>query len=310
MNKFVIYTPFSGLGLFGGWRGERWARNRIAVFEKFVIPSLLNQTDRDFIHHISWREEERDSKIVRELGERLSKIPNYKFVFSYSGVWLFDDKYPNDIARERLFRAVKGAAPALMDSIGDCDEVYWLLQPSDDLYDKYTVESVKKAFATQDIQAIGFSKGYMCNYLTLEMKEYNPKTSPPFHAIRFPRKTFFDPGAFMNYLGLKKDTEKYPKGTPLPSHEYLPDCVKTAYFEGRGFVVGTHSENISTHFNHPYGGIKVEGLHDAFGLTEPIHLPISYRKWLMRKLPHRWQRKLRFIFGELIYSKIYSWIRN
>lgn len=298
MNKFLVAVPFTGLGLYGGFRGNRWLRNRISVFEKFVIPSLLNQTDRDFILWIAWREEEKTNPHVKALKERLEALPNFKVVFTYSGVYFWDDKYPDTVAKERLFRALKGASPVLMEAVGDCEEVYLLVQPSDDLYDKYTIESVKKAFAIRDIQAIGFTQGYICNYTTLEMREYNPKTNPPFFAIRYPRKTFFDPGAHMNYTG------------PYKSHEYIGNKLKLGHFAGRGFVVGCHGENISTHFNHPYGGIKVEGLHDAFGLTEPIHLPISYRKWLMRKLPHRWQRKLRYIFGELIYSKIYSWLRN
>ena len=299
MNKFLVAVPFTGLGLYGGFRGNRWLRNRISVFEKFVVPALLNQTDRDFILWIAWREEEKTNPYVQALYERLKALPNFKVVFTYSGVYMWDDKYPDDVAKERLFRSLKGAMPTLMEAVRDCEEVYLLVQPSDDLYDKFTIESVKKVFKEEpETQAIGFEKGYICNYTTLEMREYNPKTNPPFFAIRYPRKTFFDPGGHMNYTG------------PYKSHEYIGDKLKYAHFEGRGFVVGCHGENISTHFNHPYGGVKVEGLHDAFGLTEPIVLPISYRKWLMRKLPHRVQRKMRYVFGELLYSRWYNWIRN
>jgi hypothetical protein len=300
-NKFLVSVPFTGLGLYGGFRGNRWLRNRITVFEKFVITSLLNQTDRDFTVWIAWREEEKYNPIVQDLYERLQKIPNFKVVFTYSGVPFWDDKYDDETASNRLMRTLKGALPTLMDVVGDCTNVYWLLQPSDDLYDRFTIESVKKCFAeNKNVQAVSFKHGFICNYNTLEIGEYNPKTNPPFFAINFPRSTFFDPGKHMNYTG------------PYKSHEYIGDKLKLAHFEGRGFMVGTHGENISTHFNHPYKGSKVEGVLDSFGIggAKPLSLPISYRKWVMRKLPHRWQRKLRYIFGEMFYSKIYNWLRN
>jgi Putative rhamnosyl transferase len=299
-NAFLVCVPFTGLGLYGGFRGNRWLRNRVAVFKKFVIPSLLSQTDRDFIVWVAWREEEKNNPIVKELLRYMQAIPNFRVIFTYSGVPFWDDKYDDETARMRLFRTLKDAFPALMEVTSDCDEIYWLLQPSDDLYDRNTVDSVRKAFRETDAQAVSFTCGYICNYSTMEVLEYNPNTNPPFFAIKFDRKTFFDPGKHMNYTG------------PYKSHEYIGDKLKLAKFEGRGFLVGTHGENISTHFNHPFGGAKVEGVLDNFGISglSPIRLPISYRKWVMRRLPYRWQRKLRYIFGELLYSRFYNWIRN
>lgn len=300
-GKMLVYTPFTGLGMYGGFRGNRWLRNRISIFKQFVIPSLLNQSDRDFVHWISWREEERNNQQVEELAEYLSEIPNYKFVFTFSGVCFWDDKYEDTEARQRLFNALRYALPNLFDWVPDCDDVYWLLQPSDDLYDKMTVESVKLAFAEKEMQAVSYTQGYLCNYNTKEVREYNPKTNPPFFAIKFPREIFFDPGKHINYIG------------PYKSHEYIGEKLKMGYFEGRGFMVGTHGENISTHFNNPYGGAEVPAdVFDRFGisLVPPITLPISYRKWLMQKLPYRWQRKLRYVFGEKFYNVIYNYLRS
>ena len=312
MNKVLVAVPFTGLGLYGGFRGNRWLRNRIAVFERFVIPSLLAQTDRDFILWVQWRREEQENPYVLELYERLKALPNFKVVFTYTGIALFDDKYETEIARQRLYDSIRGAAPELMEVVGECKDIYMLIQPSDDLYDRFTIESIRKAFETTDAEAMVFTKGFLCNYQTMEVLEYNPETIPPFAAIRFPRATFFDPVKFIQYLGLKRDVGKYLKGTPYPSHEYLADCLKTGVFEGRGFLVGCHGENISTHFNHPYGGRRVEGMLDSFGIggVEPIKIPISLRKKLMRILPYRAQRKLRYIFGEVIYGRYYNWIRN
>lgn len=312
----LLYTPFTGLGLYGGFRGNRWLKNRIKIFKQFVIPSLQNQTDREFVHWISWREEEKKNPYVLELGKYLESI-NHPYVFTFHGLCIWDDKYPDELARERMFQALHGSLPELLDAVPDCDEIHWLLVPSDDLYDRMTVESIKKAFKDKETEAVTYTKGYICNYHTKEILEYNPTTNPPFSAIKFPRKTFFDPGKHMNYIALKKDVNQYKAGTPQPSHEYLPDCLKTAYFEGRGFLVGCHGENISTHFNHPFGGHRLSSEEAEicllnFGIlsTPKLTLPVSVRKAIIRRLPYRWQKRFRYIMGEKLYKWFYNFIRS
>jgi hypothetical protein len=311
--RLVVAVPFTGLGLYGGFRGNRWLRNRIDIFKKFTLQSLLAQTDQDFVLWLQWRCEERGNKHVVDLENYLRTLP-VKFVFTYGGVCMYDDKYSLDEAKIRLSEALYKSLPNLFDVLPDCDEVIHLLQPSDDCYDRKVIELTKKVFSENEIGALSFHKGYLCNYNTKEVLEYNPQTNPPFAAIRFTRDQFFNHIEHMKHISLKTQIdEKYPVGTPLPSHEYLPYCLTTAYFDWRGFLVGTHGENISTHFNHPYGGEKVEVLIlEEFGIlgTPKLDLPISFRKWLMRRLPHKVQRKLRYWFGEKLWARYYSWIRN
>lgn len=308
--KLLVYTPFTGLGLYNGFRGNRWLRNRITIFKKYVIASLLNQTDRDFIHWISWREEERNNPYVKELHNWLSKIPDYQFVFTYSGVCFWDDKYPDDIARERLSTAIHKAVQDLINLLPDNNDIIMLIQPSDDLYHKEAIQNIKLIFQTSDLEAVSFTRGYICNYNTLETMEYNPTTNPPFYAIKFPRLTFIDSGKHLAYTSIKKDVNQYKTGTPIPSHEYVGDALKLGHFNVRGFLVGTHGENISTHFNHPFGGDKVEGILADFGVYEPLKLPKSFKKWVMKKLPHKWQKKFRYWWGERLYNWFYNFIRS
>lgn len=312
--RFIFYTPFTGLGLYHGFRGNRWLRNRIKIFKQFVIPSLLNQTDRDFLHWISWRKEEKNNRYVRQLEDYLSKIPNYKFVFTYGNVCFYDDKYPRNEAIDRLADALLDSTGTLLDHITE-PELCVMIQPSDDLYSKQTVSSVKEAL--KNYEAVSYRSGYIANYLSKNVLEYNPNTNPPFYAIKFKREIFFDIPKHMAYTSLKRDVGEYPKGTPQPSHEYLPDCFNTCYFDGRGFLVGTHGENISTHFNHPFRGREIRGYEreqvlDLFGISqvEPLSLPKSLRKWIIRKLPFKWQKRLRYLWGEKVYNLFYNWIRN
>jgi hypothetical protein len=298
-----MYVPFTGLGLYGGFRGNRWLRNRIAVFKRFVVPSLEAQTSQNFTLWVGWRREEIDNKHVAELEKHLIDIfGEERVIFTYGGLCFWDDKYEDAIAHQRLVMSLHHSLKTLVNYVGDVDEVLMSIQPSDDCYNKYHVETVQEFFnQTEAYDAHGYTKGYLMNYQTGELKEYNPKTNPPFFTIRFKKETFIDPLRHLKFTG------------PYKSHEYIGDHMRYHTEDMRGFLVGTHGENVSTHFNHPYGGENVpkEILQD-FGLelVEPLKIRYSIRKQILRRLPYRVQRKLRYIFGERFYSRLYNFLRN
>lgn len=313
--RHFLYVPFTGLGLYNGFRGNRWLRNRIKVFKQFVVPSLKNQTNQNFKIWVSWREQERTNKYVKDLFSFLEQeFPN-RVVFTYSGVCFWDDKYPDNEARERLMTSIHGSMNEIINHIGDVDHVIMTIQPSDDLYNNEMVEEVQREL--QKYEAVGYKKGYIMSYATKELLEYTPLTNPPFYSIKFSKEDFIDPFKHADYTSLKKDVGQYKKGTPLPSHEYVGECLKYKQIDKRGFLVGTHGENISTHFNHPYGGNEVKGLDrehvmERFGIrfVKPLKLKISIRKLIMRKLPYGWQRKLRYWLGEKLFNSFYKFLRN
>lgn len=305
-TKTLGYVPFTGLGLYGGFRGNRWLRNRIKIFKQFVIPALENQADKDFVLWVGWRPEERDNSHVIELATWLESNTDLEYVFTFGGLCFWDDKYEDGVAMNRLSTALHKTLPSLIDATEGCEFIDMVLVPSDDLYHKNAFASFKHAFnSDKAIGAVTFEHGYICNYHTKEVLEYNPNTNPPFFAIRFPREIFFDPAKHVAYTG------------PYKSHEYIGNALKLAKLDGRGFMVGTHGENISTHFNHPFGGRRIDGqeyiqLLKDFGIheTPKLSIPWSFRKWFMRQLPHNWRRKVRYIFGEKLYEPFYKWMRN
>ena len=71
-TKHLIYCPFTGLGLYNGFRGNRWLKNRIKIFKQYVVPSLLNQSNQNFILWVSWRPEERNNIIISTLFKYLN----------------------------------------------------------------------------------------------------------------------------------------------------------------------------------------------------------------------------------------------
>lgn len=332
--KHLMYCPFTGLGLYDGFRGNTWLRNRIKIFKQFVIPSLKAQTCQDFILWISWRREERNNPIVKQFIKDLDYEFNrifYKMrdepdsfvdnlatirksiVHTFSGVCFYDDKYPDEVARDRLITSIHGSMGELLNAIGECEYILMTIQPSDDLYHRTAVESIQKVFELKpEFQAVGFSKGYICNYMTKEVADYNPETNPPFYTIKFPREIFIDPLRHANFTALKKDVGKYKAGTPCPSHEYVGDCLKYAVIgDLRGFLVGTHGTNISTTFSNPYKGPVVEtynlrnfGIYDA----PVLEIKVNFFKKLLLKLPYRVQRKLRYIGNEWKVFKLSTWL--
>ena len=300
--RHFIYVPFTGLGLYGGHRGSRWLKNRIKIFKQFVVPSLLAQTNQNFTIWISWRPEDRGNLAITELYLDLVRMfGEERVAFSYSGVCFWDDKYEDALAHDRLATALHGSFRDIINYVGDVKHVLMTIQPSDDCYHKDMVQEMQNVFKETDLQAVGFKHGYIMNYQTKELREYNPKTNPPFFTIKFPRETFLDPLAHMKYTG------------PYKSHEYIGEKLNYKQFDARGFLVGTHGENISTHFKHPYAGelIPITELNN-FGILNVPNLKINYsiRKQILRKLPHRVQRKLRYIFGEKIYQTIYNYLRS
>lgn len=301
--KHLMYVPFTGLGLYKGFRGNVWLKNRIAIFKNFVVPSLKHQTNHNFILWISWRREERNNHLVLELKNWLIKtLPLIPVVFTFSGVCFYDDKYSDLEAKDRLLTSIHNSVRELFDVIGECEYILMTIQPSDDLYHRKAVEAIQKVLSRDTFDAVGFPKGFICNYTTKAVAEYNPETNPPFYTIKFPRKVFFDPFAHVQFTALKKDSGKYKAGTPCPSHEYVGECLRYALIgDLRGFMVGTHGANISTTFSNPCKGPTVsEEILKDFGIEDavPVEINISLRKKILLKLPFKVQRKLRYWFCE------------
>jgi len=306
VNHFM-YVPMTGLGLYNGHRGKRWLKNRIQIFKQFVVPSLQAQTNQNFVLWVSWRYEDKTCPVIKEFKEYLEQY--FKVVFTYSGVCFWDDKYPDDVARERLINAVHGSMGDLLNVMNDSDTILMTIQPSDDCYRSDMVEQIQLLFEQRDVQVIGYQRGYVMDYVNKKLCEWNPTTTPPFYTIKFNKENFgvHHPLKHLEYTG------------PYKSHEYVKDYLKALYLEDRGFVVGTHTANISTVFDHPYAGKQYVGVMmckilEKFGLNgvKKLDIPFSLRGLFFQKLPYGVKRKLRYWAGEKewIFRPIFAIIYN
>lgn len=292
--KHLMYCPFTGLGLHNGFRGNKWLKNRIQVFKNFVVPSLRNQTNQNFTLWVGWRPEERTNPHVKELRqwlrEHLESQTSIKVLFTYGGLCFWDDKYPDEVAHERLVSNLHRTMHELINEVGDADYVYMTIQPSDDCYKDDAVETIQNQ---QPIpRLMGWRKGYITDYATKTTAEYNPTTIPPFFTHVFDRATFIDPYKHAKYTG------------PYKSHEYVGDHLTYVELPGRGFCVGTHGENVSTVFNLPFRGEYVDKeVLNEFGIynVEPVDLRKSSRLRL-RTFANNLPQPLRNPFKKVCYK--------
>lgn len=303
----LVAVPFTGLGAYHGFRGNAWLRNRIAIFKQFVIPALLNQTDQDFILWVAWRREERTSFLVVELEQWLIDNVPWKIVFTYSGVFFWDDKYPDGVAHDRLANCLRGAMPSLINAIGPANTILLTLQPSDDCYAQNVIYNAKQFFKKNPtVDVYGHSRGYVCNYKTLDLAYWNPETTPPFYTIKYTRENFTDEQKHMQFTG------------PYKSHEYLKDHMRCHYSaEYRAFLVGTHEDNISTVFDHPYARpinfYKKQNVLRGFSINhdERLIIPFSLRRKIFSSLSYEIKRKLRYYAEKNAFiSRLYNFLRG
>lgn len=291
-----MYVPFTGLGLYNGFRGNRWLRNRIKVFKEYTCRSLKAQTNQNFIIWVSWRSQERNNIQVLKLHDWMDEyFGKGKTVFTYNGVCFWDDKYKDCEARERLVTSLHHTMAELMDYITE-ETVLMTIQPSDDCYHKQMVDEIQYFFNRSECNAIGYRKGYIMNYATKELSEYNPTTNPPFFTIKFPKDIFIEPKKHMDYTG------------PYKSHEYILDFTDYYKHQARGFLVGCHGENISTYYDHPFKGLSVPDYRlEDFGLEEAPNLKfkVGWKRWILKKLPHKIRRKIRYC-----HERIYNFLRS
>lgn len=261
----LIVCPFTGLGAHKGFRGNVWLKRRLSIFKTFVLPSLMSQTKREFILHFCFRPEEEKNPLVRDFMRHMERMRGLRCVFTFHGVMLYDDKYSPAVASARLMDTLRTTLPELEPYVDHADWIIQTCQPSDDILSVRAVETIQ-SMEPKDRLAVGWTKGYIADYGTLRLAEYNPDTLPPFSSIFFPKDVFLNPARHFLYLG------------PYQSHEDVKDHFDFTPLDGRGFVVGTHGQNISTTFEMPYKGQELtatDGLLLNFGLwpAEPLKLP-------------------------------------
>ena len=270
MNKLhLIYTPVTGVGLHGGFRGDVWFKHRIEIFKNYTLKSMLNQSNKNFIHWLSFRYEEQYNPLTKELFNYLKSI-NYPIIFTFDGLMYWDDKFTE--------YTLKSAFWNLLMMVRDCwiykewknpltiwkytwedknktllqrltyvlekfkrdftgyDWVYMTRIDSDDMFHKDTIDLIQGQDPTSQ-EALVFDQGYIYNVKTGQLADWNPPTNPPFHTLIFYNWTFFDP---VKHLEFYKD---------FHTHEDITRIFKYKILDINKYMVSYHGKQINTTWN-------------------------------------------------------------
>lgn len=284
-----IYTPFTGVGLKNGYRGDEWFKNRIEIFKNYTLNSLLNQTDKWFVHWLSFRQEDYFNPLVTELEEYLKTIDKYNAVMTFDGLMYHDDKYSNafltrcmngariirDCVREKrlwmrgefselfynknktLLSRLRHSLSFLEKLYGRNDIVFLTRIDSDDMFHKDAVREIN-TIPLYSHTALMFQNGYIYDINTKKVAEWNPTTNPPFHTILFSGDDFYDAEKHLAYY---KD---------FKSHEDIPRVFDTIRLNEGKYCVTINQDHISTVWDHPFRGkeVAIAVLND-FGVVKP-----------------------------------------
>jgi len=233
----IIQTVFTGRGTpEGDQESDEWIKKRIELFKKYSLESLLKQTNRNFLHWISWRNK---NELSDELEKYLKSI-NYNFVFTYNGQPYWDDRASNDTLEERLSKDLEVIKNYCKD-----DWVYLTVFDSDDIFRKDVIDIIQSK-EPKERKAIIFENGYVLNHDTGERAEWNPLTNPPFYTIIYPKDIFLN----------AKEKLKYDK--PFTTHEDVPKIFNCVKITERAYSYVIHGKNKSTRWDHSFKGKIVD----------------------------------------------------
>ena len=272
-----VRTPFSGVGLYGGFRGNEWYRERIQIFKNYTLKSLKAQTNQNFLLWLTFRPQEEYNPLTAELLNYL-KDEGIQYVTSFEGLLYHDDKFGGGLKQKltnagRILRGAYrnntwGDVPANLKEIWQdknatlpqrLQRVLSKLRPyfeeatdilvthldSDDMLAKNAIQQIQETEWKYEVMTIPM--GYIYNVDTDEIAEWRPKTSPPFHTIRFSALIFFSPTAHLNRI------EAYR------SHEDAHKLGQTMMLGTTSYCVTVHGKShISTTWSHPFKGAPVD----------------------------------------------------
>lgn len=236
----IIYTSLTGRqGIPSFDKDREWLDFRIKFFERYTINSLLNQSESNFLHWISFKENTEQDPLIKKLKRHLEKL-NYNFVFTF-GFQYPHRKHQTKEFKKEIPERLQKSLDAIKEYHSKQDYIYLTFLDSDDLFYKDVVQEIQ-SYDFKYKRALCFSKGYIYNTKSGVLAQWNPDTCPPFSTILYPANVFFDAKSHLEYR---------PGNV---SHLTVPELFNVINLPGRKYVVGCHGKNSTTTWRHSYRG--------------------------------------------------------
>jgi hypothetical protein len=239
----LVYIPWTGLGI-QEYKGDAWFKYRIGLFKRFVLPSLVNQTTKDFILWCSFRAEEKNNPLTAEL-EQAVKESGLKYIFTFDGIMMWDDRgvWHNKDLKERMERSLA----ELKNQLEPSEWIYKTDLGSDDMFSEEALEEIQKVEPKEKRSTVYFN-GYVLDMENIRLAEWNRPTSCSKYTIIYPYETFFNAEKHLEYI---KD---------LKSHEYASEVFDAVRLPDRRYMAGVHRGNISSGWENKFRGRQLNDI--------------------------------------------------
>ncbi len=256
MRKILhfLYIPWTGLGIIE-YKGDSWFDYRIDLFKKFVLPSLTNQTTKDFVLWCSFRKEERYKPQIDRLEKYLDEA-RIKHIFTFDGIMMWDDRglRHNQDLKERMEKSLD----FVKKQSEIADWVYKTDLGSDDMLSAEALEEIQKV-EPKERGATYYLNGYVLDMERMRLADWNRTTSCSKYTVIYPYDTFFNAEKHLEYV----------KG--LVSHEFIPQVFNAERLPDGRYMCGVHQGNISTTWENSlrgrqYNDIEKKEILKRFGL--------------------------------------------
>jgi hypothetical protein len=235
-----LYCPFSGLGKYDKQRTTEYWDYRVKIFEKFTLPSLLNQSNKNWTLWISFRPQDKNAEFVVTLAHILSDS-QVSYVFTFNGIAMWDDRglENNDTLLERTKLNIEELKPFIKD-----DWVYITSIGSDDMLAKDAVAEIQKQ-EPQAKKALYFLSGFIFDSRTEQLADWNRDTPCSKYTVIYPKEVILDAQKWWDY-----------EYSCLKSHEYITTCYTAIQLPDRLYACVVHGANISTDWLHKFRGAE------------------------------------------------------
>lgn len=233
----LIYIPVVGLGIVE-WRGQTWFDYRADLMKRFVIPSLKNQTTKDFTIWISFTQQVKENPTIKKIEQDI-KDAGLKYIFTFDGVMMHDDRgvWHNKDLPERMAKSLAEVKSQLEPS----EWIYKTDLGSDDMFSTEALEEIQKVEPKIN-GATYYLNGYVLDMENMRVAEWNRDTACSKYTIIYPYNTFFDASEHLKYI------------SGLVSHEFVSRVFNATKLPDGRYMAGTHLGNISTQWSNSFRG--------------------------------------------------------
>ncbi len=237
--KHIFQTPFTGKTQNGDTMSQEWFDHRTDLYLKYTLPSLKNQTNKNFLIWLSFRPQDKENPNTKRIAEAL-KESGLLNIMTFCATMFTEDRavWHNVDLKERLANCLPLVKPFIEE-----EYVYETNLDSDDMVHKdFSALVQSKEF--KDHGALYMKTGFAFHTAD-RLAEWNNPTSNQNYTIMFPRDTYLDAEKRLAYLN------------GFDSHEKIPEMFNAEQLPDHYYCTVIHGGNISTIWTHNFRGQEI-----------------------------------------------------